>query len=295
MLSRQDYRKLRQIEIRARRHVQSHFAGAYASVYKGRGITFSNVRPYVYDDDIRALDWKIFARTQQPYVREYTAEREQTVMIVLDGSASLFFGTEQRTKRDKASELAMILATCASLNQDRVGLLIFTDRAEVYLPPRRNRQHLMQLLRLIWTYQPAGKMTDLNAALHTLLNALKSYTIVFLLSDFTMPPEAYEQSLNHMTRKHDLSAFYIYDPAEEALPRIGLMALEDAESSQVAVLDASHSGFHAELRKRFEQHVQARDQAFQRAGVDLWHFPLVEDVVISLSAFFRNKQRLLRR
>lgn len=291
MLSHLDQRKLRQIEIRARRHVQSLFTGAYASVFKGRGIAFDTIRPYVYGDDVRALDWKIFARTQDPYVREYVAEREQTVMIVLDGSASLFFGTEERTKKEKAAELAMILATCANLNHDRVGLLIFTDHVEVYLPPRRSRSHLMHLLRLIWTYQPKHRTTDLNAALRTLLNGLRAHAIVFVLSDFALPPATYERLLAQAGRKHDLSAFYVYDPAEASLPRVGLMALQDAESSQVAIVDTTNGAALAQLRAEMAEHIRARDEAFRRAQVDLWSLPLAEDLVQSLRSFFASKQR----
>jgi uncharacterized protein (DUF58 family) len=295
MLSAQDRRKLRQIEIKARRSVQTLFAGAYASTYKGQGLTFANVRPYAYGDDFRMLDWKISARTGIPHVREFVAEREQTVMIVLDGSASLFFGTDERTKRDKAAELAVILATCAMINQDRVGLLIFTDDVEVYLPPRRSRSHGLHLLERIWTYQPHGKATDLNAALRALLNGLRSHTIVFLLSDFLTPPSEYERSLIHAAQKHDLTAFYIYDPVEHALPAAGMMALQDAESQQITVVDTKASAARTALKRSSEQHQRMRDHVFQRAGVSLWEFPLMEDVIISLGAFFKHKQQLLKR
>ena len=295
MLSAQDRRKLRQIEIKARRSVQTLFVGAYASTYKGQGLMFTNVRPYAYGDDFRTLDWKVSARTGAPHVREFVAEREQTVMIVLDGSASLFFGTDERTKRDKAAELAIILATCAAMNQDRVGLLIFTDHVEVYLPPRRSRSHSLHLMERIWTYQPRSRSTDLNAALQALLNGLRSHTIVFLLSDFLTPPSEYERSLIYAAQKHDLTAFYIYDPVEHTLPNAGMMALQDAESHRITVIDTTGTDARTALKRHAEHHQQARNHVFQRAGVSLWELPLVEDVIISLGAFFKYKQQLLKR
>lgn len=295
MLSPQDHRKLRHIEIRTRRNVQTLFAGAYASSFKGQGIAFASVRPYTYGDDFRSLDWKVSARTGTPHVREYIAEREQTVMIVLDGSASLFFGTDERTKRDKAAELSMILATCASLNQDRVGLIIFTDHAEVYLPPRRSRTHSMQILRHIWTYQPRAKTTSIKAALQTLINGLKSHAIVFLISDFMVDPSDYERTLLQASHKHDLTAFYIFDPLEHALPTAGVMALQDAESDKVALIDTTSGAARAALQRQSQAHQEARNLAFQRAGVDLWELPLAEDLVVSLRAFFKNRQRRLKR
>ncbi len=295
MISPQNHRKLRQIEIRTRRTVQTLFAGAYASSFKGQGITFASVRPYAYGDDFRSLDWKVSARTGMPHVREYVAEREQTVMIVLDGSASLFFGTDDRTKRDKAAELSMILATCASLNQDRVGLMIFTDQTEVYLPPRRSRTHSMQILKLIWTYQPQSKATNFKAALQTLINGLKSHAIVFLISDFMADPSEYDRVLLQVSHKHDLTAFYIYDPLEHALPSAGVVALQDAESENVALVDTSSQAARAKLQRQAQAHQAARNLAFQRAGVDLWELPLAEDLVVSLRAFFKNRQRRLER
>lgn len=289
-LSAAERLRLRQLEIRTRRRVQGVFAGAYESVYKGNGLTFQSVRPYVVGDDVRAMDWKVSARTGTPHIREFVEEREQTLMIVLDGSASLLFGTETRTKRDAAVELAALLAGCASVNNDRVGLMIFTDRVEHYVPPRKGRLHNARVLHDILTFAPQGQQTDLGAVLRRLHQGLRSHAIVFIVSDFMADPDSYARDLLIAGQRHDLSAFYIHDPLEQALPAVGLLRVEDAETHDIGWVDTTSRS----TRRTFQQQrtglLDARDALFQRARVPLWELPLTGELWHSLHAFFRMRQ-----
>lgn len=289
-LSTGERQRLRQLEIRTRRRVQGVFAGAYESVYKGRGLMFHGVRPYVAGDDVRAMDWKVSARTGTPHIKEFVEEREQTLMIVLDGSASLLFGTEERTKREAAAELAAVLASCAIVNNDRVGLLIVTDHVEHYVPPRKGRLHVSRVLHDILTFMPRSQQTDLASALRRLHQGLRGHAIIFLVSDFMADPASYTRDLLIVSRKHHVSAFYVHDPLEQQLPSVGLLGLEDAETRQIAWVDtASHTTLHTFHQQR-NDFLQRRDALFRRADVPLWELPLTGDLWRSLRAFFAMQQ-----
>jgi len=300
MLSAELMRAVRRIEIRTRHLVANSFAGEYHAIFKGRGIEFDEVRPYQPGDEVRSIDWNVTARMNEPYIKRFVEERELTVMLAIDVSASGLFGTRQRSKRELLTELAAVLAFSAIANNDKVGLLAFSDQIELHIPPRKGRRHVLRLVRDMLAVEPKGRGTDLRMALDHLNRTLKRRAIVFLLSDFLGPGEpaewaAYERALLVTNRRHDLVAVRISDPRERAWDSAGLVALEDAESGEMVWIDTSSR----EWQDAFEQNARAhrdRHQAtIQHARVDSVEFSLGEDYVQPLLAFFDMRARRWRR
>ena len=230
MLTNDLIHKIRHIEIRTKRLVNDSFAGEYHSVFKGRGMEFEEVRPYQPGDEIRTIDWNVTARTGEPYVKRYIEERELTVMLVVDASASENFGSVQRFKRELAAELTAVLSFAATTNNDRVGLLIFTDQVELYIPPRKGRKHVLRLLRELLAFEPQRRGTDIKLALDTVNHILKRRSIIFLVSDFMANPDSYRTALAVTNRRHDLIAVDLHDPLERTMGNVGLLAMEDPET-----------------------------------------------------------------
>src|SRR6516225_5810861 len=228
MLPREVLRQIRRLQLRARRAVEDVLGGEYHSVFKGWGIAFDEVRAYQPGDDVRAIDWNVTARMGQPFVKRYIEERELTVLLAIDSSGSLQFGTRAQLKREVAAELAAVLAFSAIANNDRVGLIQFTDRVEHFLPPRKGTRHVLRLIRDILFFQPEHRGTALREALDYLNRVLRRRTIVFLFSDFI--DRDYEQSFKRTGRRHDLVAVRVTDPREEELPAVGLVEFEDTET-----------------------------------------------------------------
>ena len=218
MLSAELFQKIRQIEIHTRKLVNDSFAGEYHSVFKGRGMEFDEVRPYTPGDEIRTIDWNVTARTGEPFVKRYVEERELTVMLVVDASGSENFGSVQRFKRELAAELTAVLAFAATNNNDKVGLMIFSDRIELLIPPRKGRKHVLRLIRELLAFEPKGSGTDIQLALDTLNRVVKRRSILFLVSDFIADPESYRKALAVTNRRHDVIAMDLHDPLEMDIP-----------------------------------------------------------------------------
>lgn len=294
MLAPDVHRRVRQIELHTRRLVQNTFAGAYQSAYKGRGLAFSAVRPYIPGDEVRTIDWKVTARTNEPHVRQYIEERELTVMIVIDGSASVIFGTQDRQKRDVAAEIGAILAYAANYNQDRAGLLIFSDHIEHYIPPRKGRYHIMHMVRDLLTFESLGKGTDMSAALRLVNRVSRSGTIIFLLSDFLAPAEEYERDLRTLSQKNDVNAIILSDALEESIPEVGLMVVRDSETDEVQWVDTRSKNWQREFHAQQKQIRQEREALLQRSNIEHILIPPDGDHVAALATHFRQLARTRR-
>ena len=295
MLSTELFQKIKQIEIHTRKIVNDSFAGEYHSVFKGRGIEFDEVRPYLPGDDIRTIDWNVTARTGAPYVKRYVEERELTVMLAVDASGSENFGSINRFKRELAAELTAVLSFAATNNNDKVGLMIFTDQVELLIPPRKGRKHVLRIIRELLAFEPQGTGTDLHLALDTLNRVLKRRSIIFLVSDFISDPESYRRTLAITNRRHDLIAMDLNDPLELEIPNVGLLALEDAESGEVTWIDTNQSSWRREFQDRSAQRNILKEQLFLNAQVDRVSITTAEDYANALTHFFNARARRLRR
>ncbi len=295
MLTPELLRKIRQIEISTRHLVQDTFAGDYHSVFKGQGMEFDEVRLYSPGDEVRRIDWNVTARMGTPYVRRYHEERELTVMLVVDASGSGDFGSSGQFKRDLAAELTAVLSFAATTNNDRVGLLIFTDRVELLIPPRKGRRHVLRLIREMLVFKPQGRGTDVRLALDTINLVLKRKGIVFLVSDFLLDTESYRRSLATTNQRHDVVAVDLGDPLERQIPSVGLVALEDAETGVLSWVDTSSRRWREAFGARVEGHEEAKRQLFAGLSVDRVQVMTDRDYVAGLSAFFKARSRRLSR
>src|SRR5580692_1840240 len=267
MLSRDLVRQIRRLQIRARRAVEDLLGGEYRSVFKGSGISFEEVREYQPGDDIRAIDWNVTARTGHPFVKRFVEERELTVMLVIDASASQQFGTRLQQKREVAAELAAVLAFSAISNNDRVGLIAFTDRVERFVPPRKGTRHVLRLIRDVLFFQPQRPGTSLREGLDFLNRVQRRRAVVFLFSDFL--DRDFEKAFKRTGRRHDLVAVRLTDPREEELPAVGLLELEDAESGARILLDTGSRQVRDAYARAAVQRRDAVRQLTRSAGVDL--------------------------
>lgn len=289
--------RVRQLEIRTRRLVEETMAGQYHSVFKGRGMDFEEVREYLPGDEVRTIDWNVTARTGRPFVKKFTEERELTILLLVDLSASGGFGSGSRSKRELAAEVASVLAFSAIRNHDRVGLLLFTDRVEKYIPPGKGRSHVLRVVREILYFEPEHSGTDLQAALDFANRVMKRRAVTFLVSDFLLPgcaqgvPDEIASALARTNRRHDLVALVPVDPRERELPDVGFVTLEDAETGEQLEVDTSDP----ELRRRYAesaaQHALALRRALLGAGVDLLELPTEESYLPALQRFFRSRAR----
>jgi uncharacterized protein (DUF58 family) len=283
-------RDIRRIELRTRRLVNDSFAGVYHAVFKGHGIEFDAVRPYEPGDDIRTIDWNVTARTGEPFVKRFVEERELTVMLVLDTSASCFFGTAGRQKRDLAVEMSATLAYSAISNNDRVGLLLFSDQIELYVAPRKGRKHVLRLIRDLLAAQPAQRGTDLSLALLTVRRILKRRAIVFLMSDFLASVETYDTNLSLISRSHDVIAVVLSDRLEAHWPDVGLISLRDAETGLNQWVDTSQKEWREKFNQQAQRFQQERDKVFNRAAVDRIDLPSDGNYFQALTAFFERRR-----
>lgn len=292
MLPKDVIAKLRRLEIRTGRIVNEIFAGQYESVFKGRGMEFSEVREYFPGDDVRSIDWNVTARMGHPYVKKFVEERELTILLAVDASASTAFGTRSQAKADLAAELSGVLAYTAVKNHDRVGALLFTDRVEQYIPPATGSSHLSRILRDVLYARPQGRGTDLNPALDFLNEVLKRRAIVFLISDFYAPD--HERALAVTNKRHDVIACEVHDPGEALLPPIGWLAVEDAEGERSRLVwagsEAARRAFAAAATAEREQ-IRER---FRRLGVDHIELSTDRSYVEPLLKFFRMRARRFR-
>ena len=292
MIPKEVLQQIRRIEIRTGRLVADVFSGKYESVFKGRGMEFSEVREYQPGDDIRLIDWNVTARFGQPYVKKFVEERELTVMLLVDASASGKFGTCEKMKSEIAAEISAVLAFSAIRNNDKVGMIIFTDRIEKYILPRKGRRHILRIIRELLYFKPSRRGTDIASALEYLNEVTRRRTVAFLISDFM--GAGYEKALRITNKKHDVIAVTITDPKESALVDIGLMELEDNETGETMLVDTGNAG----LRKSFaELHAKKkieRDRLFRSTGLDNVDIDTSKSYVEPLIKFFAMRARRWR-
>jgi uncharacterized protein (DUF58 family) len=282
------FKKARKIEIAARRLVDEQLAGQYHSVFKGRGLIFSDVRPYYAGDDIRTIDWNITARMNFPHVKQFVEERDRTVNLMIDMSASGYFGSRGAPKRELAAELAAVVAFSAIKNNDRVGLYIVTDRVEKFVPPKKGRRHVLRVIGEILAFEPSSRGTDLAIALDLLGKIARRRSVVFLVSDFLS--EGWEQAMRIARQRHELVPVVVGDPLEAALPPVGLLVLEDLESGDVVELDTTGYA-RREFARRAQLAAYQRDQALRRLNVDVVEIQTDASYVDALIAFFKARAK----
>ena len=293
MLPAEILRKVRRIEIRTNRLVNESLAGEYHSVFKGRGMEFSEVREYQFGDDIRTIDWNVTSRMGHPYVKRYVEERELTVILLVDFSASGEFGSHRQFKREIAAEICALLAFSAIKNNDRVGLIAFTDRIETFLRPRKGKDHVLRVIREVLYFRPKGRRTDIGMALQTLSRTITKRSVVFLVSDFL--GERYEQPLRVVARKHDLIAITMTDPREEDLPPLGLVNLEDAETGERLVVDTSDRRTRRYLKEWARARRAKRESLFRSVGVDALELFTDRPYDVPLVRFFHRRAKRVGR
>ena len=291
MDTREILKKVRQIEIKTRGVVNEIMSGEYHAVFKGRGMNFAEVREYQIGDDVRAIDWNVSARMGHPYVKLFEEERELLVMLLCDVSSSSHFGSGAQLKMEMASELAAVLAFSAIRNNDKVGLVLFTDKIEKYVAPRKGKSHILRILRELITFEPHRSGTDLRGALEYMNHVMKKRAIVFLISDFI--DSGYEKAMRVVGRKHDLTAVHLIDPREYQMPDIGLVRVHDAETGAPAWVDTSSRRVRHELEAKFRSWQSGIKYECQRSGVDYIQLSTDRDYVRTLVEFF--KRRELRR
>jgi uncharacterized protein (DUF58 family) len=294
MLTSELMTQIRRIEIRTRRLVNDSFAGDYQSIFKGRGMAFDEVRPYNPGDEIRTIDWNVTARTGEAYVKQFTEERELTVMLMVDMSASGDFGSVNRFKRELAAELTAVLAFAATTNNDKVGLLIFTDQIELFIPPRKGRRHVLRLVRELLAFEPQSKGTDIKLALDTINQIVKRRSILFMISDFLEDPANYRQALAMTNRRHDIIAVDLSDPMEHDIANVGLLTLEDAETGELTWVDTSDKKWQQAFHQRVDKLEEEKYQAFIRSSVDRINIGTDMDYINPLTGFFQQRAKRIR-
>ena len=282
------FKKARKIEIVARRLVNEQLAGQYHSVFKGRGLVFSDVRAYYPGDDVRAIDWNITARMNAPHVKQFVEERDRTVNLMIDMSASGYFGTRGASKRELAAELAAVVAFSAIKNNDRVGLYIVTDKVERFVPPKKGRRHVLRVIGEILAFQPAARGTNLAAGLEFLAKVARRRSVVFLVSDFLS--EGWERAMQITRQRHELVPIVVGDPLEQALPSVGLLVLEDLESGELVELDTSSAAGN-EYAKRAKRAAAGRELGLRRLNMDWVEVRTDRPYVDALIAFFKARAK----
>lgn len=301
--TREILRRVRQVELHSRRNVDDSMVGAYHSVFKGAGMDFAEVREYLPGDDIRSIDWNVTARMDRPFLKTYKEERERTLLLMVDLSASGDFGTAEQSKRDLAAEVACVLAFSAARNNDKVGLLLFTDKPELYISPKKGRQHILRVIREILFFEPAHRGTDLPLALRTVNRVLKRKAICFLFSDFltgettpstpastTENPGETERMLKSTSRRHDLICMELTDPREQELPDLGIVTLEDAESGELVEVDTSNRRFRDLYAKRNTERLDRFAAGLKRMGIDHLRLPTDQPYIKELRRFFKRRE-----
>lgn len=287
MISKEILQKVRKIEIRTKGMVNSIFGGEYQSAFKGRGMEFSEVREYIYGDDIRQIDWNVTARTGDPFIKKFEEEREQTLMLCVDISPSGVFGSQGQSKMELAIEICAVLAFSAIKNGDKVGIVLFTDEIEKVIPPKKGRLHVLRLIRELLTTKPEGKGTDISEALSYINRLLNRRAIIILASDFQ--DKQYDRQLKITNRKHDLVNIFINDKLEDELPDLGLIPLKDAETGEEILVDTSSEKVRNEYRrKRRQQKEELRNQSLRRK-IDMIEVETNASYIRPLIAFFRRR------
>ncbi len=281
--------KVRRIEIKTRGIVNEVFSGEYHSVFKGRGMEFSEVREYTYGDDIRTIDWNVTARAGAPFVKVFEEERELTVMLLVDVSSSGEFGTVDKSKLEVAIELCAVLAFSAIKNNDKVGLIIFTDQIEKFVPPKKGKQHVLRVLRELFYFKPKARKTDIGSALEYLTRVVRKRSIVFLVSDFISA--GFDKALKVVNKKHDLIALTVTDPREKEFPDVGLIELEDAETGETIMVDSSNIQLMNMFSSETQKQIDKREKMFKMMSVDYINISTDKSYIDPIVKFFRMREK----
>ena len=292
MIPKEILKKVRRLEITTRGMVNDVFSGEYHSVFKGRGMEFSEVREYQIGDDIRSIDWNVTARYGHPFVKVFEEERELTVMLLVDASSSGEFGTFDRMKGEIAVEICALLAFSAIKNNDKVGLIIFTDKVEKFVPPRKGKSHVLRVLREMLYFRPEDRKTDIATALEYLNRVIRRRCVVFLVSDFLS--QEYQKALRIVNRKHDIVAIHVVDPREKELPNVGYVELEDAETGEQILLDTRDNKVRREYAEKTSEAIQTREKLFRSMNVDSIAIHTDESYFEPLIRFFRMRAKRFR-
>ncbi len=280
-------KKVRKIEIKTRRLSQQIFAGEYHSAFKGRGMTFSEVREYQYGDDIRNIDWNVTARFNHPYIKVYEEERELTVMLLIDVSGSRNFGTNRQLKKNLITEVSAVLSFSAIHNNDKIGVIMFSDKIEKYIPPKKGRQHILRIIRELIEFVPTSDGTNISEALRYFTNVIKKRSTAFLISDFL--DDTYEEALKIANKKHDLIALKIYDKVERELTSLGMLLLKDAETGRTIWVDTNSKKFRNDYSKYWKFKNEEIQKVMLKHGIDMIDLETGYDYVKPLINLFKNR------
>jgi uncharacterized protein (DUF58 family) len=281
-------KKVRKIEIKTRRLSDHIFSGEYHTSFKGRGMTFSEVRQYQFGDDIRAIDWNVTARYNEPYVKVFEEERELTMMLMVDISGSESFGTKNQLKSEIVTEIAATMAFSATQNNAKIGLILFSDQVELYIPPKKGKSHVLRIIRELIEFQPKSKRTDLSQALKFLSGTQKKKAIVFVISDF-MVEDDYEKTLKIAGKKHDITGVRVYDIREEKMPNIGMVEMEDAETGEVLVVNTGSKKARLSYEKQYQDKVNYFKDIFSKCGSGTVNTRVDESYVTKLLGYFKSR------
>jgi len=292
LLNRELLKKVKKIELSTRHLVNDVFGGEYHSVFKGRGMEFAEVREYTPGDEIRTIDWNVSARTGVPYVKLFEEERELTVMVMVDASASGAFGTRGQMKRNLAAELSAVLAFSAVKNNDKVGLIIFTDRVEKFIPPRKGRAHVLRVIREVLDHEPQHQGTNIEAALEFMSRVQRKRAVVFMISDFL--DKHYEKSIKQASRRHDMLSFHLQDPWELALPNLGLIQLHDVETGETSLVNTGKSSLREAYKEQSKKRHAELQAFFKSNGLDYLAVRTDKPYVDLLISFFRRRATRMR-
>ena len=282
-------KKVRKIEIKTRRLSNNIFGGEYHSTFKGKGMTFSEVRQYQFGDDVRAIDWNVTARYSSPYIKVFEEERELTLMLMIDISGSEFFGSQSQTKREIITEIAATLAFSALQNNDKVGVIMFSGQIELYIPPKKGRSHILRIIRELIEYEPTNRYTDIGEALAFLSSVLKKKAIVFLLSDFI--DSSYEKTLKIAAKKHDLTGIRIYDKLETYIPKLGLVPMMDSETKMLLWIDTDSRAIRESYSREYGKNAENFSILFNKNGAGSISCGVSESYVKKLLGYFKNRTR----
>jgi len=280
-------KKVRKIEIKTRRLSDHIFGGEYHSTFKGRGMTFSEVRQYQFGDDVRSIDWNVTARYNEPYIKVFEEERELTMMLLVDVSGSQFFGTQQQFKKEIITEIAATLAFSATQNNDKIGLMLFTDEIELFIPPKKGRSHVLRIIRELLEFQPKSKKTNITEALKFLSNVMKKKAIVFILSDFIA--DDYQQTLKIVGGRHDVTGIRVYDRREEEIPNLGIVQMEDEETGELMLVNTGSKKIRTNYSKYYNERVSYFKDSFNRSGSGSLSSRVDESYVKKLLGYFKRR------
>jgi uncharacterized protein (DUF58 family) len=280
-------KKVRKIEIKTRRLSDHIFGGEYHSTFKGRGMTFSEVRQYQFGDDVRNIDWNVTARYNEPYIKVFEEERELTMMLMVDVSGSEMFGTEQQFKNEVVTEIAATLAFSATQNNDKIGLILFSDKVELYIPPKKGRSHVLRIIRELIEFKPESKHTNLAEALKFLSNVMKKKAIVFVLSDFIA--DDYSQTMKIVSGKHDVTGIRVYDKREEEIPNLGMVQMQDEETGELMLVNTSSKKVRLNYGKFYHEKVNYYKESFTKSGAGVINCRVDESYVKKLLGYFKRR------